>query len=358
MAAASAEAYPVAEATPGGEASTNFMRLYTACRTKLLDDGWFSVPEPVDGQAQRMAALLDAVQVLVNAFAAERKEQTTPKSLAQTKADLFVQQLKADVEKEASLTQAAVRLWTSGVQAADGPVVAPQWTIESPRRLWMAKDRQVRLRAIVGQTLQEDKPGPALEAAVRLVAAFDGLTTYPRQAAAWPWDSLPWDAMNRNYHCRRDTVFRATAMPAAALAFFEEGKEYRTRTHLATCFREEDTQPFMERSLAEDIMHEAVLFVISLDPEQRCDANLLVMGSDAAEAGGAVASGPDGERTLELVFPPHSVFTVVEVEKHVESIPLTVVRRASSSWLNPNVVMLRAAPRQGPPEDLELPLWH
>ena len=72
---------------------------------------------------------------------------------------------------------------------------------------------------------------------------------------------------------------------------------------------------------------------------------MLATGNDAAEAGGAVASGADCGRTLEFVFPPHSAFTVAEVEKHVESIPLTVVRRASSSWLNPNVVMLSAAPR-------------
>ena len=73
------------------------------------------------------------------------------------------------------------------------------------------------------------------------VTAGTLLTT--RSIVALTCQSYPWEKKGVF------ESFRASGMPRASLAFFQQGKEYRTNMFVATTFKKINTNPFFHRGI-------------------------------------------------------------------------------------------------------------
>ena len=277
-----------------------------------------TTPPPFSLQAH-CDELLAAVSTLVREFGAANNADVV-------NVDAFLQELR-DLAATVTvgtplqmLEKKVVLLWTSLIQ------------------LYVSDAHKPELCSIVNSILRDDVDSPALQAAIVFVVVLNKFTNAVRRSTDVKlfvdWPQLPWEPQlttnttdNQTWWARQSAVsgwvvptgmltFRGTAIPAAALDFFQVGKKYRTNMYLATSFRSKVVKTFMRRSLeansgidpSDSRFRRATLFIIKYAEQEDppCNHVNYILPQDSA------APSPE----YEFLFAPCSAFLVEQVHPH------------------------------------------
>ena len=178
------------------------------------------------------------------------------------------------------------------------------WT--SPMR-WRTKGGQGReFCSLINQAIREDGrlSAETLKHAVVICRAINTVlcrsSSAAKEISAWP--DGPHASDKHHVSDVANTTFRGGGLPATHLAFYSEGRKFRTSMFMATSFSQAVAKRFMGNR-PEPEKTSPVIWIVETEGKGKCHHANLVEKMSMVQ----------GE--VEFLFPPYSVFTVEKVER-------------------------------------------